>query len=381
MAAAVAAAVAASVIGVVRREYRTHVTVAFDSCAMKLVLLDASALETVCMMIGRGMNVIDRGFCSVIARVVLANGPARRATSATLGKHARDLREKHATFADTDAAPKHSTSLRALSKARMDALFGKKTDFKDQVRSWKSDMRSEGRKCDKQIRGTCARRRPRSPLLPFPPPFPRPLADAFAPLPARSIFSLPFLPSSHLLSRSEIEREQKKIEKSIKEAAKRGDTGTAKMLAKEIVRSRKAVNRLHNTKAQMNSVTMQMENQMAQQKVTGHLQKSAEVMKMMNKLTKTEQVRDSMQKMQEEMMKAGLLEEMVDDAMGALDGDDDEEAADEEVMKVFQEFALDATKDMKSAGTKAVAKQEVAAEEDDDEDMAALRSKLEGLKG
>ena len=153
------------------------------------------------------------------------------------------------------------------------------------------------------------------------------------------------------------------------------------MLAKEIVRSRKAVNRLHNTKAQMNSVTMQMENQMAQQKVTGHLQKSAEVMKMMNKLTKTEQVRDSMQKMQEEMMKAGLLEEMVDDAMGALDGDDDEEAADEEVQKVFEEFALDATKDMKSAGTKAVAKQEVAAEEDDDEDMAALRSKLEGLKG
>ena len=156
---------------------------------MKLVLLDASALEAVCMMIGRGMNVIDRGFCSVIARVVLANGPARRATSATLGKHARDLREKHATFADTDAAPKHSTSLRALSKARMDALFGKKTDFKDQVRSWKSDMRSEGRKCDKQIRGTCARRRPRSPLLPFPPPFPRPLADTFAPLPARSNFS------------------------------------------------------------------------------------------------------------------------------------------------------------------------------------------------
>ena len=81
------------------------------------------------------------------------------------------------------------------------------------------------------------------------------------------------------------------------------------------------------------------------------------------------------------MMKAGLLEEMVDDAMGALDGDDDEEAADEEVQKVFEEFALDATKDMKSAGTKAVAKQEVAAEEDDDEDMAALRSKLEGLKG
>ena len=50
------------------------------------------------------------------------------------------------------------------------------------------------------------------------------------------------------------------MRKSIKNAAKRGDTGTAKMLAKEVVRSRKAVNRLHTSKAQMNSVVMQMEN-------------------------------------------------------------------------------------------------------------------------
>ncbi len=52
---------------------------------------------------------------------------------------------------------------------------------------------------------------------------------------------------------------------------------TAKTLAKEIVRSRKAVNRLHTSKAQMNSVVMQMQNQLAQRKVTGHMQKSAEV--------------------------------------------------------------------------------------------------------
>ena len=59
---------------------------------------------------------------------------------------------------------------------------------------------------------------------------------------------------------AEIQREEEKVRKSIKNAAKRGDTGTAKMLAKEVVRSRKAVNRLHTSKAQMNSVVMQMEN-------------------------------------------------------------------------------------------------------------------------
>ena len=52
------------------------------------------------------------------------------------------------------------------------------------------------------------------------------------------------------------------MKQSIKQAAKRGDTATAKLLAKEIVRSRKAVSRLHTSKAQMNSVMMQMENQL-----------------------------------------------------------------------------------------------------------------------
>ena len=54
------------------------------------------------------------------------------------------------------------------------------------------------------------------------------------------------------------------MKRSIKAAAKRGDLSNAKTLAREIVRSQKAVNRLHTSKAQMNSVMMQMENQLAQ---------------------------------------------------------------------------------------------------------------------
>merc|ERR1712070_14287 len=92
-----------------------------------------------------------------------------------------------------------------------------------------------------------------------------------------------------------IQRGEQKAKKSIKDAAKRGDTQTCKMLAREVVRSRKAVNRMHTSKAQMNSVVMQMENQLAQQKVTGHMQKSTEVMKMMGKLVKVSEISATMQ--------------------------------------------------------------------------------------
>ena len=49
---------------------------------------------------------------------------------------------------------------------------------------------------------------------------------------------------------------------SVKAAVKRGDLSNAKTLAKELVRSRKATNRMHASKATMNSVMMQMENQL-----------------------------------------------------------------------------------------------------------------------
>ena len=59
-----------------------------------------------------------------------------------------------------------------------------------------------------------------------------------------------------------IEREEQKVKTSVKQAVKRGDLSNAKTLAKELVRSRKATNRMHASKATMNSVMMQMENQL-----------------------------------------------------------------------------------------------------------------------
>jgi charged multivesicular body protein 3 len=52
-----------------------------------------------------------------------------------------------------------------------------------------------------------------------------------------------------------------KVKRSLKEAAKKGDKTVCTMLAKEIVRSRKAKDRLHTSKAQMNSVVMQLQQQ------------------------------------------------------------------------------------------------------------------------
>jgi len=48
----------------------------------------------------------------------------------------------------------------------------------------------------------------------------------------------------------------------MKEAAKRGDRDVCIILAKEILHSRKAVSKIHTSKAHINSISMQMKNQL-----------------------------------------------------------------------------------------------------------------------
>ena len=59
-----------------------------------------------------------------------------------------------------------------------------------------------------------------------------------------------------------IQTEELKVKKSIKDAAKKGQLDVAKILAKELVQSRKAVSKLYASKAQMNSVVMSMQQQL-----------------------------------------------------------------------------------------------------------------------
>ena len=61
-----------------------------------------------------------------------------------------------------------------------------------------------------------------------------------------------------------IQREEEKAARSLKDAAKKGHKDVCVILAKEIIRSRKAVNKIYASKAQLNSVEMSMKNQLGE---------------------------------------------------------------------------------------------------------------------
>jgi charged multivesicular body protein 3 len=61
-----------------------------------------------------------------------------------------------------------------------------------------------------------------------------------------------------------IQREEDKVRHSLKDAAKKGDKGVCTILAKEIIRARKAITKIHTSKAHLNSIQLQMKNQLGE---------------------------------------------------------------------------------------------------------------------
>lgn len=133
-----------------------------------------------------------------------------------------------------------------------------------------------------------------------------------------------------------IRNEEEKVKRTLKQAAAKGDKDTCTILAKEIVQSRKATNRIYMTKAQLNSIQLQMKNQLATLRVAGALSKSTEVMQAMQNLVRLPEIAGVMREMSKEMMKAGIIEEMLEETMDSVEDTEElEEEVQSEVDKVI----------------------------------------------
>ncbi|XP_035903288.1 charged multivesicular body protein 3 [Anopheles stephensi] len=219
-------------------------------------------------------------------------------------------------------------------------LFGKSQDRnpKDMVQEWTSKLRKESFALDRQIRS--------------------------------------------------IQREEDKIKRSLKEAAKKNDKEVCTILAKELIRSRKAVNKIYTSKAHINSVQLQMKNQLATVRVAGSLAKSTEVMQAMQALVKLPEVAGTMRELSKEMMKAGIIEEMIDETMESFeDVEEMEEEAQKEVEHVLWEVTAGklgeapaapiATPSTEGPSTSRAEEQE---EEDEEDDMKEMQNRLQALR-
>lgn len=143
-----------------------------------------------------------------------------------------------------------------------------------------------------------------------------------------------------------IEREEDKLKNKVKLLMKQGHSDAVAPLVQELVNSKKAKSKILKTKTQIESIGRQIDLQLAQVKVCGCFQQSAEVTHMLNSLVKIPELQQTMCTLQQEMTKAGMASEAIDDTVEMIQ--EDEEDPELAVRLVFNQIA----NEVNATGTK-----------------------------
>ncbi|EYE92948.1 ESCRT-III subunit protein VPS24 [Aspergillus ruber CBS 135680] len=155
-----------------------------------------------------------------------------------------------------------------------------------------------------------------------------------------------------------------------------------KTFARELVRIRKQNTRLNTSRAQLQSVQMQVNEAFSVRKIQGSLKKSTGIMKDVNTLVKLPELSGTMHQLSTELVRAGIIEEMVDDAITDPNMiEEEEEEADAEVDKILQEILQG--KLSQAQKPEKPLEEEPAAEdvfEDQEATLEQMRGRLEALK-
>ncbi|CDW55235.1 charged multivesicular body protein 3 [Trichuris trichiura] len=177
-----------------------------------------------------------------------------------------------------------------------------------------------------------------------------------------------------------IQRQEAKVKQAIKASAARGEMDACKVLAKEIVQSRKAVARMYQTKAHISSISLYMKNQASSATMVNSVQRSTEAVKSMQYLVNLPECATAMRELSREMIKAGIIEEMMEDTVESVLPEVDEDELQEEVDKVLNEVVAGTLSRAPAAASHALESKEAATTAENDKEAAQVEADLEAMR-
>jgi charged multivesicular body protein 3 len=151
----------------------------------------------------------------------------------------------------------------------------------------------------------------------------------------------------------------------------------SRTFARELIRIRKQNSRLQTSRAQLQSVQMQVNEAFAVRKIEGSIRTSVGIMRDVNTLVRLPELTGTMRELSQELVKAGIIEDMVSDMMPD-DQVEEEEEAEAEVDKVLSEVLKDKLPPSAQRTEEEELPSAPAAEEEDNQEEILAR--LEALK-
>ncbi|KAF5272464.1 hypothetical protein FQR65_LT04933 [Abscondita terminalis] len=138
-----------------------------------------------------------------------------------------------------------------------------------------------------------------------------------------------------------MEQQEKKIIADIKKLAKEGQMDAVKIMAKDLVRTRKYVKKFMLMKANIQAVSLKIQTLRSQNAMAQAMKGVTKAMQSMNRQLNLPQIQKILQDFEKQSEIMDMKEDMMNDAIDdAMQDDDDEEETDAVVSQVLDELGL-----------------------------------------
>lgn len=142
-------------------------------------------------------------------------------------------------------------------------------------------------------------------------------------------------------SLNELSSLKKKTSTLIKQFAKKNDIKNIRIFAKELYQINQQYNRLYTSKAHLDSISMKIEEVFQLNMMQQSISTSTGLMKEVNSLIHLPQMRNTMMELEKELLRSGLINEIMDDTLDIVDNSINEEDLDEQVEQIIAQYTKD----------------------------------------
>ncbi|KAL0205489.1 hypothetical protein P9112_000796 [Eukaryota sp. TZLM1-RC] len=176
--------------------------------------------------------------------------------------------------------------------------------------------------------------------------------------------------------RNRMQRQEQQTVVEIKKMAKAGQTNAAKLMAKDIVRTRKNIDKFYRMKTQLQAVSLRLQTLKSSHSLASVMKKTTQAMGRMNAQLNLPSLQRTMMQFEQQSEMLDSKNEMIDDTLDDVFAEEDEEEETEELIgAVLNEIGLDLSSTAPAVPTSAVGQPSQESNADAD-----LMNRLEQLR-
>lgn len=174
----------------------------------------------------------------------------------------------------------------------------------------------------------------------------------------------------------------KKTESLIRQSVKKNDVKAAKIYAKELISIKKQKTRLVNSKAHLLSINMQINESFTMLKLQGKISSTTGIMKEVNSLIRLPELTGTMNQLQQELMKSGIINEMIEDTVEGYSEDfEEEDEIEDEINKIITDVTNVKLEEIGDVPQEAIEEEQTEEVEENNETLNAMKERLKALQG